>query len=137
MGVSMGEMLLDVIEAGGVEQDQYAAAEATAHHAGPDDLGHPGGQLHETVKLPAAYREIELKALMRCVEDWAQATGRPPAQRVGCLQHAGVLGNDVASAAPLDRIVDALQIGLRGIAKTEMEGRRCGLAFFAPLVVCG
>src|SRR5207302_3960793 len=55
--VAFGQVLLDIIDAGALDQHERAAAEASAHHPRADHLRHPGGQLHEAVKLPAAYRE--------------------------------------------------------------------------------
>src|ERR1700693_1513014 len=109
-GVALGETLLDVVDAGRLQQQQDAAAEATAHHARADHLGGPGGELHQQVKLPAAYREIESKALVRCIEQWPQASRRAPAKRVGRLQHARILADHVSGAVSLDGVIDAHQI---------------------------
>ena len=59
VSVPVGEVLLEVIDGAGLDQHQDAAAETAAHHSRADHLGHPCGELHEAVKLPAAYREIE------------------------------------------------------------------------------
>src|SRR5207248_11631986 len=60
--VPFGEVLFGVIDAARLDQHQHAAAETAPHHSRPDHLGHPCGELHEAVKLPAAYREIEPQA---------------------------------------------------------------------------
>src|SRR5207248_5103344 len=110
VGVPLAEMLLDIIRAGRLDEHQGAAPEAAAHHPRADHLRHPGSQLHEAVKLPAAYREIEAKALVRRIEDWAEAPRRTAAQGVRRPQHPGILGDHVPSAVPLNRIGDPLQV---------------------------
>src|SRR2546426_4042014 len=109
VSIALAQVLLDIIGAGGLEEDQNAAAKTAAHHPCADHLRHPGGELHEAVKLPAAYREIEAKTLMRPVEDWAQAARRPAAQGVRRPQHPSILGNDVAGAAPFNPVGDPVQ----------------------------
>src|SRR5213075_1019691 len=110
VSVPQTEMLLNVVSTGRLEKDQDASPKAAAHHPCADHLRHPGGELHEAVKLPAAYREIEAKALVRCIEDWAEAPRRTAAQGVRRPQHPGILGDHVPSAVPLNRIGDPLQV---------------------------
>ena len=64
LGVALAEMLLDIIGTGRLDEYQGAATKAATHHPRADHLRHPGSELHEAVKLPAAYREIEPKTLM-------------------------------------------------------------------------
>jgi len=64
LGVALAQVLLNIVSPGGLGQDQGAATKAAAHHPRADHLRHPGRELHEAVKLPAAYREIEPKTLM-------------------------------------------------------------------------
>src|SRR5438132_11378551 len=68
VSVPLTEMLLNVVSTGGLEKDQDASPKAAAHHACADHLRHPGGELHEPVKLAAAYRETESTTLMPAVE---------------------------------------------------------------------
>ena len=75
LGEALRQVLLHIFDASCVHKGQDAAAEAAAHHPRTDHLRHPGGELHETVKLSAAYREIEAKTLMRCIEKRAKAAG--------------------------------------------------------------
>src|SRR5438270_4243611 len=134
--VSLGKMLLEVVETRDVAQDWDAADEPSAHHSGSNHLGHPGGELHEAVKLSAAYREIEPQALVRRIENRAQPFWRTPAQGVGCLENAGVFGDDVADPTPVDRVLDAFEIALVRVSEARQPERVCRrLAFFAPLVV--
>src|SRR6202165_802546 len=103
-------MLPAAVRAGRLQQHQHTATEATPHHPGADHLGHPGGELHEAVKLPAAYREIESKALMRCVENRPEAAGRAPARGIGRPPRPRILGDHVACTVSLTWVGDALEV---------------------------
>src|ERR1700694_4406267 len=109
-------MLPAVRRAARLQQHQHTATEATPHHPGADHLGHPGGELHEAVKLPAAYREIESKALMRCVENRPEAARRAPAKGIGRLEDPRILANHMAGTVLLNGIVDAPQVVFRGVS---------------------
>src|SRR5207245_11040684 len=113
LGVALAQVLLNIVSPGGLGQDQGAAAKAAAHHPRADHLRHPGGELHEAVKLPAAYREIEPKTLMRFVEQRSKTPRGAPATRIGSLQDARIFTHDVPGAAPLDRVRNSLQGGFR------------------------
>src|SRR5258708_13305029 len=49
------------------------------------------------------------KALMRCVEEWPQASRRASPKRVGRLQDARILHDHVSGAVSLNRVVDTIQ----------------------------
>src|SRR2546421_9532712 len=136
VGITFGEMLLEIVYAGRLGEHQHTAAKATAHHPRADHLGRPGGELHEAVKLPAAYREIESKALMRCVEEGPEAAGRAPAKRVGRLQDARILRDHMPGTVSLNGIAYSFQVGFRGVSKAR-EAQCAGgrLALHPALVV--
>src|SRR5437667_2465779 len=117
VSVPLTEMLLNVVSAGRLEKDQDAAPKAAAHHPCADHLRHPGGELHEAVKLPAAYREIEAKTLMRFVEQRSKTPRGAPAKRIGSLQDARIFTHDVPGAAPLDRVRNSLQVGFGRVSQ--------------------
>ena len=129
-------MLLDVVDAVCLEQDQDRTAKAAAHHAGANHAGHLGGELHQRIKLPAAYLEITLQARVRGIKNRPECAGVVPPQRRDGLQHAAVLADHMTGTAAVDRIVDTIEVILLGVTQAaHTQGSGCRLAFGAPLVI--
>ncbi len=73
---------------------------------------------------------------MRCVEEWPQAPRRASPKRVARLQDARILGDHVAGAVSLNRVVDTIQVRFLGISEARQPQRLCGrLALSTALVV--